>query len=102
MAPYPGRVYYGDIDRTKIDEVYLDLFSLFGTSDVTSMEEHATFFTKRLLEERLRLFAKAEAEVFFDGKSDEIWRTLFFAGMGNPRVLNPQPRESEVTKNLKN
>jgi DNA-binding MarR family transcriptional regulator len=87
VAAYPGRIYYGEIDRTKIDEVYLDLFYLFGTSDVTRMEEHATTFTRRLLEERLKRFAKCEAEPFFDGKSEDIWRTLFFASMANPRIL---------------
>jgi hypothetical protein len=48
VAAYPGRIYYGEIDRTKIDEVHLDLFYLFGTSDVTTMEEHAITFTRRL------------------------------------------------------
>lgn len=28
IAAYPGRIYLGSIDRTKIDEVYLDLFKL--------------------------------------------------------------------------
>jgi DNA-binding MarR family transcriptional regulator len=87
VAAYPGRIYFGEIDRTKIDEVYLDLFYLFGTSDVTTMEEHATTFTRRLVEERLKRFARCEAEVFFDGKSEEIWNTLFFASMANPRIL---------------
>jgi DNA-binding MarR family transcriptional regulator len=87
VAAYPNRIYYGEIDRTKIDEVYLDLFYLFGTSDVTTMEEHATIFTRRLVEERLKHFAKCDAEVFFDGKRDEIWRTLFFASVANPRIL---------------
>jgi hypothetical protein len=44
VAAYANRIYYGEIDRTKIGEVYLDLFSRFGTSDVTTMEEHATIF----------------------------------------------------------
>jgi len=87
VAAYPGRIYYGQIDRGKIDEVYLDLFYLFGTRDVTNMEEHATDFTKRLVIERLNRFAHCEADVFFDGKSEEIWRTLFFASMANPRIL---------------
>jgi DNA-binding MarR family transcriptional regulator len=87
VAAYPGRIYYGEIDRTKIDEVYLDLFYLFGTSDVVRMEDHATGFTKRLVEERLKRFAKCGCEVFFDGKSEEIWKTLFFASMANPRTL---------------
>lgn len=87
VAAYPGRIYYGEIDRTKIDEVYLDLFYLFGASDVVRMEDHATGFTKRLVEERLKCFAKCGGEVFFDGKSEEIWKTLFFASMANPRTL---------------
>jgi len=87
VAAYPGRIYYGEIDRTKIDEVYLDLFYLFGTSDVVRMEDHETGFTKRLVEERLKCFAKCGSEVFFDGKSEEIWKTLFFASMANPRTL---------------
>ncbi|HBP88243.1 MAG TPA: helix-turn-helix domain-containing protein [Nitrospirales bacterium] len=87
VAAYPGRIYYGQIDRTKIDEVYLDLFYLFGPSDVTKMEEHATTFTRRLVEERLKRFAKCEAEVFFDGKNEDIWNALFFASMANPRIL---------------
>jgi hypothetical protein len=87
VAAYPGRIYYGAIDRTKIDEVYLDLFYLFGPSDVTKMEEHATDFTRRLFEKRLQHYARCQSEVFFEGKSEEIWRTLFFASMANPRIL---------------
>jgi hypothetical protein len=87
VAAYPGRIYYGDIDRTKIDEVYLDLFYLFGPSDVTKMEEHATDFTKCLFEKRLQHYARCQSDVFFEGKSEEIWRTLFFASMANPRIL---------------
>ena len=34
IAAYPNRVYYGQIDKTKIDEINLDIFSLYGTSDI--------------------------------------------------------------------
>lgn len=87
VAAYPGRIYYGEIDRTKIDEIHLDLFHLFGTSDVNTMEEQATAFTRRLVEERVKHFAGCQPEVFFDGRSEDIWRTLFFASMANPRIL---------------
>lgn len=87
VAAYPGRIYYGSIDRTKIDEIYLDLFYLFGTSDVATMEENAIAFTKRLIEERVEHFAHCEAGLFFDGRGEDIWRTLFFASMANPRTL---------------
>ena len=53
VAAYPGRVYYGQIDKTKIDEVALDLFSLYGTTDVSDMEEKGIDFTRRLIERRL-------------------------------------------------
>jgi hypothetical protein len=34
-------VYYGKIDKTKIDEIYLDIYRLYGTTDVSAMEEKA-------------------------------------------------------------
>ena len=64
VAAYPGRIYYGDIDRTKIDEVYLDLFSLFGTSDVTSMEE-----TSNVLHQAS---PRREIEAFCEGRSGDF------------------------------
>lgn len=87
VAAYPGRVYYGAIDRTKIDELYLDLFNLFGPRDVGSMEENAIAFTRRLVESRIERFAQCDVTSFFDGKIDDIWRTLYFASMANPRIL---------------
>jgi hypothetical protein len=48
VAAYPGRVYYGSIDKTKIDEIYLDVFKAYGTNDVNTMEDKAIDFTKRL------------------------------------------------------
>lgn len=87
VAAYPGRIYYGAIDKTKIDEVYLDLYSLFGTNDVATMEASATAFTKRLVESRLAYFTKCDSSTFFDTKNDEIWKSLFYSSMANPRTL---------------
>jgi hypothetical protein len=87
VAAYPGRVYYGQIDKTKIDEVYLDLFRLYGTSDVSSMEDKATDFTRRLVERRLEHYRAGEGSAFFESSSEDIWRLLFFASMANPRIL---------------
>ncbi len=44
IAAYPHRVYYGQIDKTKIDEIYLDIYRLYGTNDVAAMEEKAIDF----------------------------------------------------------
>jgi hypothetical protein len=57
IAAYPGRVYYGAIDKTKVDEVFLDLYRLYGTSDVSTMEDKAADFTRRLVERRLQHYA---------------------------------------------
>lgn len=87
VAAYPGRIYYGDIDKTKIDEVFLDLYELYGSGDVSRMEESATAFTQRVVEGRVDHFCGCKASDFFEGDAQETWRLLFFASMANPRTL---------------
>lgn len=87
VAAYPGRVYYGLIDKTKIDEVNLDPFHLYGGKNVAEMESKAIDFTRRLVEKRLQYFGTS-FDAFHDGSSKEdLWRLMFFASMGNPRTL---------------
>lgn len=100
VAAYPGRIYYGKIDTTKIDEVYLDTYKLYGSGDVTSMEDKAVDFTRRLIDSRFEYFVKKPLQFFCSGEIDEIYRTLFFASMGNPRILGHilnNLRESHIT-----
>jgi DNA-binding MarR family transcriptional regulator len=87
VAAYPGRIYYGKIDPTKVDEVYLDLFRLYGDKDVSTMEEKAIDFTKRLIDSRFSYFVGKSFSEFCDSDSQEIYRQLFFASMANPRIL---------------
>lgn len=87
IAAYPGRIYYGNIDKTKIDEIFLDLFRLYGSTDVSKMEESATDFTRRLVTRRLEHYCKGDFTDFFETDTDETWRLLFFATMANPRIL---------------
>jgi hypothetical protein len=87
VAAYPGRVYYGKIDKTKIDEIYLDPYSLYGASDVSGMEEKAIDFTRRLISTRIYHFTGVGPEIFFDFVDDELWRLMFYATMANPRNL---------------
>jgi hypothetical protein len=87
IAAYPHRVYYGQIDKTKIDEIHLDLFRLYGTNEVAAMEEKATDFTRRLVEQRLQHFAKCSISVFAETSDEGLWRQLFYASLGNPRIL---------------
>jgi Cdc6-like AAA superfamily ATPase len=87
VAAYPGRIYYGNIDKTKIDEINLDLYRLYGTTDVSAMEEKAIDFTRRLVERRVMHYCGCEANVFIEAKDEDIWRLFFYATMGNPRNL---------------
>lgn len=87
IAAYPGRIYYGQIDKTKVDETYLDLFQLYGSGDVGSMESKAADFVQRLVTSRINKFCGCPPEEFFEPHTEDPWRTLFFASMGNPRTL---------------
>lgn len=89
VAVYPGRLYLGDIDRTKIDEVYLDIYRAYGKGDIGTMESKAVDFTKRLLQIRLKHYCKVDLDAYFStSKSEEdLWLILFYASLGNPRIL---------------
>lgn len=88
IAAYPGRVYYGSIDKTKIDEINLDIFSLYGTADIAGMEEKSLDFTRRLLERRLTHFKAGSPELYLElRRGEDVWRQLFYASMANPRNL---------------
>lgn len=87
VAAYPGRIYYGQIDKTKIDEIYLDLFKMYGGNDVPTMEEKAIDFTSRLVNNRLQHYGKVTLDKFAESDINIIYRHLFYATVGNPRNL---------------
>jgi hypothetical protein len=41
VAVYPGRLYAGAIDLSKVDEIYLDIYRAYGRNDVANMEDRA-------------------------------------------------------------
>lgn len=91
IAAYPGRIFYGQIDKSKIDEVDLDIYNLYGTTSVSDMEMKGVDFTRRLVETRLNYFG-LEASKFFAVKrspteDNQVWTALFNACLGNPRAL---------------
>lgn len=87
VAAYPGRIYYGQIDKAKVDEINLDIYSLYGTSDIARMEEKALDFTRRLVERRLAYYNAGPSEDFFGSvkSGEDVWRDVFYATMANPR-----------------
>jgi hypothetical protein len=87
VAAYPGRVYYGAIDKSKVDEISLDTYSLYGQANVNEMESKAIDFTRRLVEKRLDHFG-VDIDALTDvRRPEDLWRVLFFASQGNPRTL---------------
>ncbi|MGL1903960.1 MAG: hypothetical protein OCC49_17615 [Fibrobacterales bacterium] len=87
IAIYPGRLYSGQIDMSKIDEVYLDIYRAYGRNDLTNMESRAVDFTKRLVESRIAYFCDQDVSEYFDSSNENFWRVLFYACIGNPRIL---------------
>ncbi|HYT44815.1 MAG TPA: hypothetical protein VEP90_20980 [Methylomirabilota bacterium] len=87
IAAYPSRIYYGAIDNSKIDEINLDFYKLYGAREKAVMEGKAIDFTRRLIENRINYFCKCEASVFIEPKNDDIWHIFFYATMANPRNL---------------
>jgi hypothetical protein len=87
IAAYPGRIYLGKIDPTKTDQIYIDLYKLYGDRDVSTMEDKATDFTRRLIDGRFQHYVGKSFSYFCDGDSDAVFRQLFYASMANPRIL---------------
>jgi predicted transcriptional regulator len=87
IAAYPGRVYIGSLDKTKIEEIYLDMYGLYGGNGVAKMEEKAIDFVRRVVEKRIQHYCKCDPDIYFGLKKSDTWRTLFYATMGNPRTL---------------
>lgn len=88
IAAYPGRVYFGSLDATKMEVVNLDMYGLYGGSGVNKMEEKAVDFVQRLVEKRIQHYCKGGSATYFNLRSaSELWRSLFYASMANPRTL---------------
>jgi DNA-binding MarR family transcriptional regulator len=51
------------------------------------MEASGAAFIQRLIEARLAHFCSVDPDVYFDDDRDELYRQLFFASMGNTRIL---------------
>lgn len=88
VAGYPGRVYYGKIDSTKVDTIALDFCDLYEDSEVQSMERSAIDYITRLVKTRFEAFGE-RAEDYFDEKTpfEQHMRLLFEATFNVPRLV---------------
>jgi hypothetical protein len=88
IAGYPGRVYYGRIDATKVDTVCLDFATIYEATEVQTMEAAAIDYATRLLEKRFKEFGENLAE-YFDPSvplSDHM-RLMFETTFNVPRLM---------------
>lgn len=88
VAAYPGRVYYGKIDPTKIDEISLDFYNLYKNPKLPEIEAAAIDHTKRLTNKRFKYY-NLSFDDYVDGKEsiDEIYYLLFASTSNIPRIL---------------
>ena len=88
IAGYPGRVYYGRIDATKIDTISLDFSDLYEASEVQTMEQSAVNYATRLLTTRFSAFGEDIADYFETSVPlEEHLRLVFQTTFNVPRLM---------------
>ncbi|MDD3814972.1 MAG: helix-turn-helix domain-containing protein [Desulfocapsaceae bacterium] len=88
IAGYPGRVYYGKIDPSKVDTVCLDFCTLYEATEVQEMEAAAIDYATRLLKTRFHAFGEDVAD-YFDSSTPfaEHMKLMFQASFNVPRLM---------------
>ena len=80
IAAYPGRIYLGDIDPQKIEQIRLDFYELYQAKTITDVHAQAQGSIKKLIEKRTQFFCKKTPNEFFDTTKvtlDEYYKALF-------------------------
>lgn len=88
IAGYPGRVYYGKIDPTKVDTISIDFSSLYESNEVQEMEAGAIDYATRLLDTRFAAFGEKVSDYFDLAVPLNDYLTLMFQASFNvPRLM---------------
>lgn len=88
IAGYPGRVYYGKIDPSKVDTVSIDFSALYESTEVQDMEASAVNYTTRLLGTRFSAFGENIADYFDPSASlEDCMKLMFQASFNVPRLM---------------
>lgn len=91
VAAYPEQIEYGNLESQKYDYISIDMYDIYGKTNISVLEEKATLFTKRLIENRLNTYTNIKIEELFDfnsfNSSEECFKYLFYASMCIPREL---------------
>lgn len=88
IAGYPGRVYYGRIDATKVDTITLDFSLLYEEIEVQAMERAAIDYATRLIATRFDAFG-ANVNDYFDLSTpiEQHMRLVFETTFNVPRLI---------------
>lgn len=88
IAGYPGRVYYGKIDPSKVDTVSIDFSSLYEATEVQEMEAGAIDYATRLLDTRFAAFGEKVSDYFDPAVPFQDYMKLMFQASFNvPRLM---------------
>ncbi|GAA0107880.1 hypothetical protein [Clostridium tertium] len=89
IATYPKRFYYSKLDNQKFDEISLDFFEAFYTyKNISKMEELALNYTKRIINNRAKVFLDSQSlNNYFDIKDEELYELMFDLSMNIPRKM---------------
>lgn len=90
ICAYPGRIYFGDMDPIKIDQINLDYYNLYSTRMSKDMEKEAIAYTKRLLDNRCNIIAHKPFSHFIDTErytENYFYETIFHMTSNVPRNL---------------
>jgi hypothetical protein len=88
IAAYPGRIYYGRIDPSKVDTLSLDFSVLYKAADIQTAEQSAIDYTSRLLRRRFEAFGEP-IEAYFDSTAPigDYMRLIFETTFNVPRLI---------------
>lgn len=95
IAAYPGRIYTGNIDVTKLPTYPLDFYDAFesSASNYNEIEDQAVDYIQRTISRRLEIYTKGQIELeeIFEITSEnsiqDYLRLLFHCSAGIPRSL---------------
>lgn len=90
ITAYPGRIYLGDIDPQKIEQIRLDYYELFQARTVAAVQQEAISSIQRLLELRVAYFCRQNIEYFFDTSKhtiDTYYKLIFDVSSCVPRNI---------------
>lgn len=88
IAGYPGRIYLGDIDPQKIEQIQLDFYELYQSKTITNVHSQAINSIKKLIEKRIDYFSEQNINYFFDTSKidiNEYYKILFETTSSVPR-----------------